>query len=137
VKKMVQTNWQITHSRGRGLRLELFEDINFMGRRIVFRGGEVAVRDARALAFNDLLSSFRLRNRINPNRVTLVLFQDINYQGDFRVFRGSQDVADLRTRNFNDEMSSLVLVARRLTDAQIRDIQNRMRAPQGVVEIFQ
>lgn len=122
---------------GRGLRLELFQDINFMGRRIVFRGGEVAVRDARALVFNDLLSSFRLRNRIIPRRVTLVLFRDINFQGDFRVFRGSQNVADLRNFNFNDEMSSLVLVARRLTNAQIATIQRTMRAPAGVVEIFQ
>ncbi|GIM48305.1 hypothetical protein DNHGIG_38540 [Collibacillus ludicampi] len=134
---MVQTNTQASQRRGRGLMLELFENINFMGRRIVFRGGEVAVRDARALDFNDLLSSFRVQNRMNPNRVTLVLFEDINYQGDFRVFRGSQNVADLRTINFNDEMSSFVLVARRLTNAQIRAIQNSMRAPQGVVEIFQ
>lgn len=124
-------------TRGRGLRLELFQDINFMGRRILFRRGEVAVRDARALDFNDLLSSFRVRNRIISSRVTLVLFRDINFQGDFLVFRGSQQVADLRTRNFNDEMSSFVLVARRLTNNQINQIQQSGMAPAGVLEITQ
>ena len=116
------------------LRLELFQDINFSGRRIVFRRGEVALRDARAIQFNDELSSFRVRN--NGRSVTLVLFQDINYQGDFLVFRGARSIADLRNQNFNDEMSSFILVGRRLTNAQIRAIQNNARAPRGVVEIF-
>lgn len=120
---------------GRGLRLELFEDAFFSGRRILFRRAGVAVRDIRAFEFNDLLSSFRVRNRFSPANVTLVLFRDVNYQGDFRVFRGSQDVTNLTNIGFNDEMSSFVLVARRLTNEQIRRIQSLQRAPLNVLEI--
>jgi hypothetical protein len=116
------------------MRLELFADINFSGRRIVFRNGQVAVRDIRAFLFNDQLSSFRVRT--NMRNVTLVLFADVNYQGNFLVFRGPQAVADLRMQNFNDQMSSFVFVRGNLTNADIQSLQRRGRAPQGILEIF-
>jgi hypothetical protein len=135
-KHNMGTNVQISQVRGRGLRLELFQDINFEGRRIVFDGGEVAVRDLRAFQFNDALSSFRVRNNVQRNRLTLVLFEDINYQGAFRVFRGSQNVSNLVNLGFNDQASSFVLVDERITNQRIQQIQELMRAPTRVLEIF-
>ena len=121
----------------RDVRMVLYQDINFSGRRIQFRRGGVAIRDLRAFRFNDELSSLRLRNVVSRNQVTLVLFQDINYRGAVRVFRGSQNVASLIARGFNDEASSLVVVGRRLTDRQINNIRNNRRPPQDVLEINQ
>ncbi|MGA9172826.1 MAG: hypothetical protein WBZ33_02445, partial [Thermoactinomyces sp.] len=51
--------------------LELFQDANFSGRRIRFLRRGVAVNNMNAFAFNDLLSSFRMSNPINPNRLPL------------------------------------------------------------------
>lgn len=119
------------------LRLALWSDVNFSGRRILFQRRGVAIRDLRAFQFNDELSSFRVSNLTRNRQVTLVLFRDINYQGPFRVFRGSQSVADLRTLGFNDETSSLILVGRRLTDNEIARIQSSARAPGGIVTIRQ
>lgn len=118
--------------RGNRMVLELFQDINFSGRRIAFRNGQVAVRDIRAFQFNDQLSSFRMRGNAN---MTLVLFADVNYQGQFLVFR-NQNVADLRRFNFNDQMSSFIFVRGNVTDTQIRRLQALGRAPMGVLEIF-
>ncbi|MDG0872173.1 hypothetical protein L5D93_06520 [Paenibacillus thiaminolyticus] len=75
----------------RDVRLAIFSGINFTGRRIVFRRGGVAVRDLGAFRFNNVLSSFRLRNVVNAREVTLVLFSRINFQGSFRVFRGKPE----------------------------------------------
>lgn len=124
-----------TSQRGQDLRLQIFSDNNFSGERIVFNSGEVAVRDLRILNFNDVLSSFRLRNRNNSKNVTLVLFEDIDYQGRFIAFRGSQNVSKLTNRNFNDLASSFVLVARNLSNSRIRQIQREARPPGGILEI--
>jgi len=115
------------------VRLALFQDNNFSGRRILFRRGGVAVRDVSVFNFNDQLSSFRLRNTRNGRDVTLILFADVNYSGDFRVYRGNQNVASLN--GFNDKMSSFILVGRRLTDAQINRIRNRRTPPTDILRI--
>lgn len=105
-----------------GIRLELFQDANFSGRRIVFRRRGVAVRNMFAFNFNDQLSSFRMRFPANPNRLTLVLWQDVNYQGNRLIFRGQQAVNFVGAA-FNDQMSSFVFVPAILTMRQINAIQ--------------
>lgn len=121
----------------RDIRLTLWSGNNFTGRRIVFRRGGVAVRDLGAFRFNNVLSSFRLRNIVQSSQVTLVLFSRINFQGSFRVFRGSQNVANLSNLNFNNVTSSFILVGRDLTNAQIAQIQSSGRPPQDVLVIRQ
>ena len=119
------------------LRLVLWSGTNFTGRRIQFLRRGVAIRDLRALRFNDQLSSFRVANLTRPNQVTLVLFRDVNYQGPFRVFRGNRSVANLGNFGFNNQTSSLILVGRRLSDQEIRRIQASASAPGGIVTIQQ
>jgi len=121
----------------RDLRLALWSGNNFTGRRILFRRGGVAVRDLRAFRFNDVLSSFRLRNVVQSSQVTLVLFSNINFQGSFRVFRGSQNVANLGNFNFNNVTSSFVLVGRNLTNTEITRIRNTGNPPQDILVIRQ
>lgn len=119
----------------RDVRLALWSGINFSGRRIVFRRGGVAVRDLGAFRFANVLSSFRLRNRVQPAQVTLVLFSQVNFRGAFRVFRGSQNVANLG--NFDNVTSSLILVGRNLTNAEIAEIQRTGRPPQDILIVRQ
>ncbi|GIO66177.1 hypothetical protein [Paenibacillus cookii] len=119
----------------RDVRLALWSGINFSGRRIVFRRGGVAVRDLGAFRFDNVLSSFRLRNRVQPAQVTLVLFSQVNFRGAFRVFRGSQNVANLG--NFDNVTSSLILVGRNLTNAEIAEIQRTGRPPQDILIVRQ
>ncbi len=123
--------------RGRGLRLELFQDRDFLGRRILFSRGEIAVRTAAAFQFNDVLTSFRVENSLSNRQVTFVIFEHRDYQGRFHIFRGSQEVQTLLDSpyNFNDLMSSFILVARRLTNNQVLMIQQNRRAPSGILEI--
>ncbi|NHN30193.1 beta/gamma crystallin family protein [Paenibacillus agricola] len=117
------------------VRLSIFEDNNFGGRRIRFTRGGVAIRNMNALRFDEELSSFRLQNVVNRNLVTLVLFSRNNFQGSFRVFRGSQSVANLG--NFNNETESLIVVGRILTNAQIDNIRSTGVAPTNILEIRQ
>ncbi len=119
------------------VRLTLWSGTNFTARRIIFRRGGVAVRDLRAFRFNNVLSSFRLRNVVQSSQVTLVLFSGFNFQGSFRVFRGSQSVANLGNFNFNNVTSSFILVGRNLTNSEISVIQSTGRAPQDVLRIRQ
>ncbi len=126
---------KISQQRGANLRLELFSDINFEGFRLIFDAGEVALRDMRLLNYNDVLSSFRFRNSGNRRNVSLVLFRDINYQGSFQVFRGSRSIANLVKLGFNDQASSLVFVARRISNSRIRRIQKEAQPPGAVLEI--
>jgi hypothetical protein len=121
----------------RDIRLSLFSGLNFTGRRINFRRGGVAVRDLGAFRFDNVLSSFRLRNIVNRNEVTLVLFSRTNFQGAFRIFRGSQNVADLRLFNFNNVTSSFILVGRRLTNTEISEIQRTGNSPRDILVIKQ
>lgn len=117
------------------VRLALFSGTNFTGRRILFRRGGVAIRDARALRFNGELSSFRLQNIVDSQEVTLVLWSRTNFRGVRRVFRGSISVANLG--NYDNRMSSLVLVGRRLTNAQINNIQNTNIPPRDILVVRQ
>lgn len=119
------------------VRLALWSGTNFANRRIRFRRGGVAVRDLGAFRFNNVLSSFRLRNVVESSQVTLVLFSRINFQGSFRVFRGSQNVANLNNFNFNNVTSSLILVGRILTSSEISQIQSTGRAPRDILVIRQ
>ena len=119
----------------RDVRLALYQDIDFGGRRIIFRRGGVAIRDARALSFNGQLSSFRLRNVNNSRAVTLLLFSRTNFRGDVRVYRGNTDVSNLG--DYNDRMSSLIVVGRRLSDDEIRRLINRRTPPNNILEILQ
>jgi len=119
----------------RDVRLTLFQDNDFGGRRIIFRRGAVAIRDARALNFNGQLSSFRLRNVNNSNAVTLLLFSRTDFRGDVRVFRGNTNVRSLG--DFNDRMSSLLVVGRRMSDDEIRRFINRRNPPNNILEILQ
>lgn len=121
----------------RDVRLALWSNTNFSGRRILLRRGGVAIRDLGAFRFNNELSSFRLRNLAQRNQVTLVLFSQRNFQGSVRVFRGSQNVANLANRNFNNTASSLILVGRNLTNNQIQRIQNTGVAPRDILIIRQ
>lgn len=121
----------------RDIRLALWSGINFTGRRILFRRGGVAVRDLGAFRFDNVLSSFRLRNVVQRNEVTLVLFSRINFQGAFRVFRGSQNVANLGNFNFNNVTSSFILVGRNLTNAEIAQIQSTGIPPRDILIIRQ
>jgi hypothetical protein len=119
------------------IRLALWSGNNFSGRRILFRRGGVAVRDLGAFRFDNVLSSFRLRNVVQRSEVTLVLFSRINFQGSFRVFRGSQSVANLSSFNFNNVTSSLILVGRNLTNSEISQIQRTSRPPSDILIIRQ
>ena len=119
------------------VRLTLWSGTNFTDRRIRFRRGGVAVRDLGAFRFNNVLSSFRLRNVVESSQVTLVLFSRINFQGSFRVFRGSQNVANLNNFNFNNVTSSFILVGRILTSSEISQIQSTGRAPRDILVIRQ
>ncbi|MFD1774772.1 hypothetical protein [Paenibacillus rhizophilus] len=119
------------------VRLALWSGTNFSVRRILFRRGGVAVRDLGAFRFNNVLSSFRLRNVVERSQVTLVLFSRINFQGSFRVFRGSQNVANLGNFNFNDVTSSLILVGRNLTNSEIARIQSTGIPPRDILIIRQ
>ncbi|WP_332107903.1 hypothetical protein [Paenibacillus sp. URB8-2] len=119
------------------VRLALWSGTNFTGRRILFRRGGVAVRDLGAFRFDNVLSSFRLRNVVERSQVTLVLFSRINFQGSFRVFRGSQSVANLGNLNFNNVTSSLVLVGRNLTNSEIGLIQSTGIPPRDILIIRQ
>ena len=121
----------------RDVRLTLWSNTFFSGRRILLRRGGVAVRDLGAFRFDNVLSSFRLRNVVQSSQVTLVLFSRINFQGSFRVFRGSQNVANLGTLGFDNVTSSLILVGRILTDNEITQIQNTGRPPQDILIIRQ
>ncbi|MBD0379239.1 hypothetical protein [Paenibacillus sedimenti] len=51
--------------------------------------------DLGAFRFDNVLSSFRLRNVSTTDSVILVLFSRINFQGSIRIFRGAQNVSDL------------------------------------------
>ncbi|MFG1731070.1 hypothetical protein PAEVO_32010 [Paenibacillus sp. GM2FR] len=119
------------------VRLALWSGTNFSVRRILFRRGGVAVRDLGAFRFDNVLSSFRLRNVAQSSEITLVLFSRINFQGAFRVFRGSQNVANLANFNFNNVTSSFIVVGRNLTDAEISQIQRTARPPQDILVIRQ
>lgn len=119
----------------RDVRLTLFADTNFSGRRINFRRGAVAIHDARALRFNGALSSFRLHNVNNSRAITLIMFSRTDYRGDYRVFRGNTNVADLG--DFNDRMSSLIAVGRRMSDTEISNFVSRRTPPNNVLEIRQ
>ncbi|MDT3424860.1 hypothetical protein J2Z22_000372 [Paenibacillus forsythiae] len=121
----------------RDVRLTLWSGTNFTGRRIHFRRGGVAVRDLGAFRFDNVLSSFRLRNVVQSSQVTLVLFSRINFQGSFRVFRGSQSVANLGNFNFNNVTSSFILVGRNLTDVEIALIRSTGRPPRDILIIRQ
>ena len=113
------------------VRLSLHQDINLSGRRIVFRRGGIAIRDFGAFVFNDQLSSFRVRNVVDSSAVTLILFADNNFRGATRVYRGNTVVNDLT--DFNDQTSSLIVVGRRLSDAQVNRIIANRRPPQDVL----
>ncbi|WP_139489939.1 hypothetical protein [Brevibacillus dissolubilis] len=117
----------------RNVRLTLWTGANFTGRRRRFRRRGVAVRNAVAINFNNVLTSFTLRG--NTDFVTLVLFSGTNYQGNVRVFRGRTSVSNLANLGFNNVMSSFILVTRVLSDIEIAAIQLTRRAPAGVVEI--
>ncbi|WP_438349386.1 hypothetical protein ACP8HI_01455 [Paenibacillus sp. FA6] len=119
----------------RNLRLSLFSGSNFTGRQILFRHGGVAVRNLGAFQFNNELTSFRLRNSVNPSDVTLVLFSRNNFQGSIRVFRGSQNIANLANFNFNNVTSSFILVSARLSDQNIREIQRTSTPPCDILVI--
>lgn len=121
----------------RDVRLALWSNTGFSGRRILLRRGGVAIRDLGAFRFNNALSSFRLRNLVQRDRVTLVLFSQRNFQGSFRVFRGSQNVANLGNLDFNNTASSLILVGRNLTNAQINRIRNTGVAPRDILIVRQ
>ncbi|GGD70611.1 hypothetical protein GCM10010911_30600 [Paenibacillus nasutitermitis] len=88
-----------------------------------------------AFRFDNILSSFRLRNVSTTNSVTLVLFSRINFQGSVRVFRGAQNVSNLG--NYNNVSSSLIVVGRNLTNSQIQQIQNTGNPPRDILVIRQ
>ncbi|WP_309121983.1 hypothetical protein [Paenibacillus sp.] len=115
----------------RDVRLSLHADNNLSGRRIVFRRGGIAIRDFDAFRFNDQLSSFRLRNVVDSNAVTLILFADNNFRGATRVYRGNTVVNALG--DFNDQASSLIVVGRRLNDNQVARIIANRRPPLGIL----
>jgi hypothetical protein len=119
----------------RDVRLTLWSDANFQGRRIRFRRGGVAIRDLGAFRFDNALSSFRLRNNFNSRQVTLVLFSQINFKGSVRIFRGSINVANLGS--FNNLTSSLIVVGRILSTAEINRIRNTGIAPRDILIIRQ
>lgn len=117
------------------VRLQLFSGNNFTNRRIVLRRGGVAVRDLGAFRFDNVLSSFRLRNDSITDSVTLVLFSRINFQGSIRIFRGSQNVSNLGS--FNNLTSSFILVGRDLTNSEIQRIQSTGNPPRDILVVRQ
>jgi len=110
--------------------LSMWSDADFSGNRLRFRGN-LGVRNLVPFGFNDVLSSFRFVGNRNS---TLVLFEDVDYQGERRVFRGS--VNENFLRNFNDTVSSFIMSRRRLSNDEIRRIQNRRRAPENFAEVL-
>ncbi|CAG7647748.1 beta/gamma crystallin family protein [Paenibacillus allorhizosphaerae] len=119
----------------RDVRLAIFEDNNFGGRRVQFRRGGVAITNMQAIRFDQMLSSFRLRNVVSRNEVTLVLFSRDNFQGNFRVFRGTQNVASLG--DFNDRTESLLLIGRNLSNSEINTIRRTGTPPRDILIIRQ
>lgn len=119
----------------RDVRLSIFEDNDFGGRRVQFRRGGVAITNMQAIRFDKILSSFHLRNTVSRNEVTLVLFSRDNFKGSFRVFRGTQNVASLG--DFNDKTESLILVGRNLSNSEINRIRNTGTPPRDIVIIRQ
>ncbi len=120
-----------------GVRLTMFSGANFTGRRLTFRRGGVAVRNLGAFRFNNVLTSFRLRNVLFPSAVTLVLFSRNNFQGSFRIFCGRTNVANLSRFNFNNVTSSFILVGTRLTELQVLEIQRTGILPCDMVVVTQ
>ncbi|WP_424767685.1 hypothetical protein [Paenibacillus sp. sgz302251] len=119
------------------VRLALWSGTNFSGRRILLRRGGAAIRDMGAFRFDNELSSFRLRNVVSSNEVTLVLFSLIHFRGTFRVFRGSQAVSNLSQNMFNNLTSSLILVGRNLTDSEINQIRETGTPPRDILVVRQ
>jgi hypothetical protein len=119
------------------VRLALWSGNNFSGRRVLLTRGGVAIRDMGALRFNDMLSSFRLRNVVSSSEVTLVLFSQTNFQGSFRVFRGNRSVSNLSQVDFNNRTSSLILVGRNLSDSAINRIRNTGVPPRDILIVRQ
>jgi hypothetical protein len=74
---------------------------------------------------------------VTSSQVTLVLFSRINFQGSFRVFRGNRNVANLSLFGFNNLTSSLVLVGRILTDAEITTIRSTGIPPRDILIVQQ
>ncbi|TVY01886.1 hypothetical protein FPZ49_32080 [Paenibacillus cremeus] len=115
----------------RFVRVRFFSGFNFTGRSLTFTRG-VAVPNLGVFGFNNIISSFQLRNVVFPGQVTLILFSGLNFTGNFRIFRGSQNIRDLRAFNFNNVTSSFILVGFRLTASQIRSIQNTGKMPSDI-----
>jgi hypothetical protein len=115
----------------RNARVTFFSGANFTGRSLSFRRG-VAVSNLGLFGFNNIISSFRLRNTVIPSQVTLVLFSGRNFTGNFRIFRGSQNISDLRAFNFNNVTTSFILVGCRLTTSHIRTIQRTGKMPRDI-----
>lgn len=118
----------------RNVRVTFFSRFNFTGRSLTFRRG-VAVSNLGLFGFNNIISSFRLRNVVIPSQVTLVLFSGRNFTGNFRIFRGSQNISDLRAFNFNNVTSSFILVGFRISTSQIRNIQHTGIMPSSISKL--
>lgn len=107
-------------------RLALFRNEFYRGRRFVVRGN-VGIRNLER-SFGEI-ESLRFFST-NPN-ATLVLFSERNFRGRIRVFRGNTNIGDLDDIIRGEEPESLISSNRRLTRAQIREIQNTGVLPNG------
>ncbi|MET3292761.1 hypothetical protein EDM56_18370 [Brevibacillus fluminis] len=117
------------------LRLSLYSQKNYKGRRIRFKRGGVAIRDMHAFDFNNRLSSFRVSNLREPDNVTLVLFSAANFKGKVRVFRGSQNIPRLSRFGFDNITTSLILVCGRMSDETISQICRTGQIPKNILVI--
>lgn len=114
------------------LMLSLFSDANFAGiRRDLV--GNIAVRNMATIDLDDDVESLRLSG---GSQATLVIFRRNNYQGTFRIFTGPRQISDLRDINFENDISSLILSSRPLTEAEIAEIQRTRRPPLNYAEIL-
>lgn len=112
--------------------LSLFVQTNYSGLRQDF-AGTLAIRNLSTFDLNDVIESLQFRGSANA---TLVLFRSPSYQGGFRIIRGSRNIADLRDINFEDDISSLIMSNRTLTESDVRTIQNNRLPPTGYAEVL-
>lgn len=117
------------------LRMTMFSQKNYKGRRIRINRGSIAIRDMHALRFSRKLSSFRIRNIRDISLVTLILFSSANFRGRVRVFRGSHDITNLSKFDFNNKTRSMILVCGRVSDEEIEEIKRRRRPHINILEI--
>lgn len=94
-----------------GHEVKLYRDINFQGPTLSVHSDQ-KVSDLRDYklgdgTWNDHISSLKVGSHME-----LIVFRDVNYGGESKTFSGPVDVSDLTPLGWNDQISSLKVVAK-------------------------